>query len=186
MVAVRATTDQIPALAEEIEYRRRDGRDIYDEWRNGVYWLVDVPPPEYGELLVDLAVLLHPLAESRGLHIASPVNIGIDRDDCRVPNMGVYRPNTPRTAPAFLETALLVVELLAPGERSGENLPFYRAWNVMECLEIDLERLTAELFANTTEEGWCPVTHSGVLPLVVTRPALTAEGGQLRLSDYDN
>jgi hypothetical protein len=184
MVAVQATTEQVPVLAEEIEYRRRDGRDIYDEWRNGVYWLVDVPPPECGELLVDLAVLLHPLAEAAGLHTASPVNIGIDREDCRTPNLGVYRPGTLRTSPAFLETAVLVVEVLAPGEASGANLGFYKSWGVQEHLEVNWEAHTVSLLVNV-DRAWELTGLSPALGFdVIDSERIVTAGGELDLRDY--
>jgi len=184
MFPVRATTDQIPGLADELERRHRDGRDIYDEWRGGVYWLVDVPGPEHGELLVDLAVMLRPLVRAAGLRSASPVNIGINREDCRVPDLSVYRPGTPRTSPAFLATALLVVEILSPGETPKEKLGFYEAAGVKEYLEVDLGRGTAELLA-ISDAGLGHGTESEVLPgLVVDGRWISVGNDGLDVAEY--
>jgi Uma2 family endonuclease len=183
MVAVRATTEQVPALAEEISRREATGQDTYDEWWNGVYRIVTGPSPEHGELLNELVVLLHPLVKAAGLKSAAPINIGINRDDCRVPDLGVYRPNTPRTSKAFLETAVLVVEILSPGEVPGEKLLFYAAWAVQEYLEIDQERRTARLLVNTAD-GW---QHTGLSPAlgfdVVDGERIVTADGELDLRD---
>jgi Uma2 family endonuclease len=166
MVAVRATTEQVPALAEEIARREATGQDTYDEWWDGEYRIVTGPSPEHGELLNELIVLLHPLVKAAGLKYAAPVNIGVNREDCRVPDLGVYRPDTPRTSQAFLQTAVLVVEVLSPGEVPGAKLDFYRHWGVEEYLEIDQERRTATLLVSTERPHPLPPKweHAGASP----------------------
>lgn len=184
MVAVRTTTEEFPELGEEIARRHEEGRDTYDEWWEGVYRIVTGPSPEHGRLLNKLVILLDPLAEAVGLHTSAPINIGVDRQDCRVPDLGIYRPDTPRSSPAFVETAAMVVEILSPGERAGEKLPFYRAWAVDEYMEIDLARGTAGLLLNRPD-GWMTATQSKVLPLTVTLTEITAsDGGRIVLSDF--
>lgn len=163
MVAVHTTTDEYPPLAEYLEFRRLRGLDTYDEWWQGVYRIVTGPSPEHGELLDDLAELLGPLVRAAGLKSAAPVNIGVDKVDCRVPDRAVYEPDTPRTSPAFLATALLVIEVLSPGERPHEKLDFYRAHGIQEYLEIDLAQGTVELW-RCAEDGWEPQHQSRVLP----------------------
>jgi Uma2 family endonuclease len=181
MVAVRATTEQVPALAEEIGRRQATGEDTYDEWWNGEYRIVTGPTPEHGRLVNKLVILLDPLAEAVGLHTAAPVNIGINREDCRVPDLGVYRPDTPRTSRAFLETAVLVVEVLSPGETPGEKLPFYAAWGIQEYLEIDQERRTVVLLVRVADT-W---EHSGLSPAlgfdVVDGERIVTTAGELDL-----
>lgn len=145
MTIVLASTEELVGLEEDLERRRREGRDTYDEWWDGVYRIVTGPTPEHGRLLGELYVLFRPLALRAGLHMALPINIGTDKANCRVPDMGVYRPDTPRTSPAFLATAELVVEVLSPGETPSEKLPFYAEHGVKEYLEIDLTRGTASL-----------------------------------------
>src|SRR3954453_8946225 len=153
MVAVHLTTDELPGVADLLEQRRRNGLDTYDEWWNGELRIVTGPTPEHGRLLNDLAYLLVPLARARGLHTAAPVNIGVDKMDCRVPDFAVFNPDTPRTtSSAFLATALLVVEVLSPGERSGAKLAFYRDHGVREYLEIDLTGGTAVLLLRVRSE----------------------------------
>jgi Uma2 family endonuclease len=185
MVAVRATTDQVPALAEEIGRREATGEDTYDEWWNGVYRIVTGPSPEHGRLVNKLAILLDPLAESVGLHTAAPVNIGINREDCRVPDLAVYHPNTPRTSQAFLETAVMVVEVLSPGEVPGEKLPFYGAWGVQEYLEIDQARRSARLLVIDDQQQWGVAGTSRALQFdVVNGERIVSTHGELDLSTF--
>lgn len=185
MVAVHTTTDEYPPLREHIELRRLQGLDTYDEWWEGVYRIVTGPSPEHGELLADLAELLGPLKRAAGLRSSSPVNIGVDKENCRVPDMGFFEPDTPRTSPAFLETALLVVEVLSPGEKPKEKVDFYQAHGVKEYLEINLERSTAELWGWTenlagTATGWTQETDSEILPglTIGTMPIRQRGGGE--------
>ena len=94
------------------------------------------------------------------------VNIGVDKYDAKVPDLGVFRRDTPRTSPAFLETAELVVEVLSPGERAGEKLPFYASRDVKEYLEVDLRLHTVRLLANVDGQ-WRDVRASTVIDLSV-------------------
>jgi Uma2 family endonuclease len=182
MVAVRATTDQVPALAEEIGRREATGENTYDEWWNGVYRIVTGPSPEHSRLVGKLFVLL--LAEAVGLHVAAPVNIGINREDCRVPDLGVYHPETPRTSQAFLETAVMVVEVLSPGEVPGEKLAFYGAWGVQEYLEIDQGRRTARLLV-VADQQWEVAGASRALQLdVVDDERIVTTHGELDLRTF--
>jgi Uma2 family endonuclease len=192
MVAVQATTDAWPELRDLLADRQRRGLDRYDEWWQGVYRVVTGPTPEHGELVLELGSLLGPVVREAGLRQAAPVNIGSDKHDCRVPDLGVYRSDTRRTSPAFLATAVLVVEILSPGERSGSKLDFYAAWAVQEYLEIDLAKCTAELYVSRWQDenftdfaGWDQVTDSEHLDFGVrmgrTRRGLVAGRNSLDL-----
>jgi Uma2 family endonuclease len=163
---VQTSTDEAPELLALIEHRRANGLDRYDEWWEGVYRIVTGPSPEHGEFIVLLGALLLPEVRARELALSSPVNIGVDEYDAKVPDLGVFRRDTPRTAPAFLDTAELVVEVLSPGERAGEKLPFYAFRNVSEYLEVDLRHRSVRLLENVDGE-WRDVRASGVIELSV-------------------
>jgi Uma2 family endonuclease len=163
---VQTSTDEVPELLDLIEHRRASGLDTFDEWWQGMYRIVAVPPPEHGELVVSLGALLLQRARARALTVAAPVNIGIDKSDARVPDIAVFRADTERTSPAFLRTAELVVEILSPGERAGEKLPFYAEWGVREYLEIDLPHGTVRLLADR-DGTWEPVDASAVVELTI-------------------
>jgi Uma2 family endonuclease len=162
MVMVQTTTDEYPALGEYVALRQARGLDTYDEWWQGVYRIVTGPSPEHGELVSDLSELLGPLVRATGLKRGAPINIGLDRTDCRVPDLAIFEPDTPRTSPAFLTSALVVIEVLSPGEQSGEKLDFYQDHGVKEYLEIDLAAGTVGLWV-WSEGNWKPETDSNVL-----------------------
>lgn len=157
------TTDQ---LSDWLAHRRETGQDTYDEWWNGEYRIVTGPSPEHGRLLVALTVLLYPLVDGAGLHVSAPVNIGTDKRDCRVPDLGVFEPGTTRTSAAFLATARLVVEVLSPSEEARAKLDFYRAHRIEEYLEIDLERHEVTLLRRR-DDNWVQTEQSAALPLVI-------------------
>jgi len=102
------------------------------------------------------------------MKVAAPVNIGVYKAVCRVPDIGVYQPDTARTSPAFLATAVLVVELLSPGEVAGAKLDFYGSHGVEEVLEVDVATGQARLLFRPDEAGaaepWSERSESRTLP----------------------
>jgi len=131
-----------------------------------VYRIVTGPSPEHGEFVVNLGAVLIPKVRARGLGLSTPVNVGEDKYDAKVPDLGIFRRDTPRSSPAFLDTAELVVEVLSPGERAGEKLPFYASRNVKEYLEIDLRLRTVRMLTNVDGQ-WRDARASGVIELSV-------------------
>lgn len=103
-----------------------------------------------------MALILVPLARTRRLLTSAPANIGVDKVDCRVPDLAVFEPHTPRTSAAFLATARLVVEVLSPGEVAGAKFGFYAAQGVEEYLEVDLAAGTVLLLARQ-DANWVPI-----------------------------
>ena len=163
---VQTSTDEAPELLERIERRRIDGLDRYDEWWEGMYRIVTGPTPEHGEFVIAFGAALLPRVRARGLALAAPVNVVIDKYDAKVHDLGVFRRDTPRTSPAFLDTAELVVEVMSPGERAGEKLPFYASRNVKEYLEVDLRARSVRLLAQRAGE-WAAIDRSEVIELSV-------------------
>jgi len=163
---VQTSTDEAPELLALIEQRRATGLDRYDEWWQGVYRIVTGPSPEHGEFVANLAAALLPKARARGLGLSTPVNVGVDKFDARVPDLGIFRRDTQRSSPAFLESAELVAEGLSPGELAGEKLPFYASRNVREYLEVDVRAQSVRLLANIQGQ-WCEVDSSSVIDLSV-------------------
>ena len=165
---VLVTTDQAPVLEDWLSQRHAAGLDRYDYWNQGVYVVVTGPSPEHGQVLTHLLLVLAPAAMAKGLAVSPPANIGIDKADCRVPDIAVYAPDTARTSPAFLATALLVVEVLSPGEPAQAKLDFYARWGVTEYLEADLTRHTVRLWHRTAGQPWTETTRSETLDLDLT------------------
>ncbi len=182
MTVVLTPIDAVAGLAEAIEARHEAGLDRYDEWWEGVYRIVTGPSPEHGRLAAWLGRALWAPSAAAGLHVAAPINIGTDKADCRVPDIGVYHPDTPRTSPAFLATAVMAVELLSPGEAPESKLAFYRSHGVAELLEVDVATGAARLLLrpdSTAEPAapWAEATASQVIPgLVIVDGAIEADG----------
>lgn len=177
MTTVHASTEQVPELAEALARRREQGLDTYDEWWEGVYRIVTGPSPEHGRVTGRLFGFLDALTEGTDLQVSAPVNIGMEKDDARVPDISVFRANTPRSSSAFLRTAALVVEVLSRGEPAGAKLDFYARWGVEEHLELHLHDRTMRLLRHDGS-GWQSQTSSHVLPFRLDGDALVA--GALR------
>lgn len=175
MTKVLASTEDVPGLADAIARRRETGLDTHDEWWEGVYRVVTGPSPEHGEIAVLLGAWLQRLASTLGLRTAAPVNIGTDGLDAKVPDLAVYRPDTPRTSPAFLATAVLVVEILSPKEVPGEKLAFYAGVGIGEYLEIDPQSRSIRLLVRHRND-WQPAVASPALGFTVVSGALDAGG----------
>jgi Uma2 family endonuclease len=159
MTTVLATTEDLPELADVLARRQKLGLDLFDECWDGVYRVIPVPAPEHGVMLARLGAYLLPLADAAGLNASTLANIGRDGVDYRVSDLAVFKPDTPRTSPAFLASAELVVEVRSPREEAGAKLDFYARCSVREYLEIgDGARLL-----RCTDGEWAPVEHSDVL-----------------------
>ena len=159
---VQLPAAMVPDVGRLIDERRRLGLDLFDEWHEGVYVIVAGPSPEHGDIALELGAILKPLARARGLRIATPTNIGTDEDDSRVPDLTVYRPDTPRTSQAFLATAELAIEVLSPRERPQAKLGFYAAHGVREYVEVDPDARTVRLWRNV-DGSWHEFARSEVL-----------------------
>jgi Uma2 family endonuclease len=166
MTMVLASTDAVPELAEVIARRHEQGLDTYDEWWDGTYRIVTGPNPEHGQILGLLTMIILPAAQARGLLFSPPVNIGIDKVDARVPDIGIFRPDEARTSPAFLAGAELVVEILSPGETPQAKLDFYARWHVREYVEVDMAARTVTLL-RYDRTAWTEHDDSEVLGLTV-------------------
>ena len=162
MTTVLASTETLPELVAALARRHELGLDTYDEWWEGVYRVVTGPSPEHGELVARLAAYLLPMADAAGLKVSAPANIGRDKDDCRVPDLALFRPDTPRTSPAFLAAAELVIEILSPAEEPGAKLDFYARWGVSEYLEVDPAHQLLRLLSRS-EDQWKPASRSEIL-----------------------
>jgi hypothetical protein len=165
-IVVQLPADSFPEIGRLIDERHRLGLDTFDEWHAGVYVVVAGPSPEHGRIVVQLAIALAPLADAAGLHLASPANIGTDRDDCRVPDLAVFRPDTARTSRGFLATAEVAVEVLSPGERPRAMLGFYAGRDVREYLEVDPVERALHLWRSDSG-AWRETDRSVVLDVAV-------------------
>ena len=163
---VQTSTDEAPELLERIEQRRVTGQDRWDEWWEGVYRIVTGPTIDHQRLLVALFKLLEARLGDGTMEVLPGINIGIDKQDARVPDIAILSKNERRTSRAFMAGAALVVEILSPSERSHEKLPFYAQWGVSDYIEVDLDHRTVEILRNDAGT-WLPGERCQVVDLTV-------------------
>lgn len=175
MTTVLASTDALAGLEEALERRRAQGLDTYDEWWDGVYRIVTGPPPEHGRIALRLGAFLDALCAGTDLWVSAPLNVGIDKQDARVPDIGVIREDVERTSPAFVASAVLVVEVLSKGESPGEKLAFYARWQVEEYLEVDPARREVRLLVRQ-DQAWQASEASPALGFVLDGDVLAGTG----------
>ena len=161
---VHTSTDDAPELLARIEQRHATGLDLWDVWWVGVYGIVTAPTREHQRLLKTLVNLLDTRIADPASEVLPDINIGLDKQDARVPDIAVLKVDVQLTSPAFVETAEMVVEILSPGERSSEKLPFYARWGVGEYVEIDLAHRTVQMLRNQ-DDRWLPIERCQVVDL---------------------
>ena len=166
MAQVLATTELLESWLRE---RSARGQDLFDYYKEGVYIVAPAPGGEHQRTQFSLSLIIGPVAIAKGLIPTGPLNIGRDREDYRIPDLVVQAPGTPMTSPAFYATALLVVEVLSPGERAGDKPDFYAQWGVREYLEVDPAARSFCLLRRGEQlaSRWVEVDHSDVLDLAV-------------------
>lgn len=180
MVNVLASTAAVPELVDGLHRRREEGRHAADEWQRDVYHLTAPHRPEHGNAVARLTGYLLPLAESLGLQLATGATIGRPGQESRVPAITVFDVGSPRTTPASLSTAELVVDVIDHGAPGGDRLGFYARWRVREVLTVDLDQCAVELL-RATPDGWDLDPHSQVLGFDVDDDALTSLRGRFRI-----
>jgi len=141
---------------EMIEERRRLGLDRRDEMWEGVLHMVPPASSAHGEVENDLGALFRQAAKTRGLRRISQPGVF----DPKVPGMTSYRvPDLAYARPADVThrgiegRAVLVVEVLSPGDDSYEKLPFYRRLGVEELLYVDPTTKAFEV-RRPAGDGW--------------------------------
>jgi Uma2 family endonuclease len=139
---VRAVMVPVPEslLAE----RRRTGADRRDEMWEGVLHMVPPASGPHQRLNAAMCEVFGPLARANGL--VPHVEAGVFRagDDYRVPDQCYARPD--QLSERGVEGAVLVVELLSPGDETYDKLDWYATVGVDEVLVVDPETRTPEVF----------------------------------------
>ena len=132
--------DPQPAEFEELlERRRRLGQNRFDEVWEGVLHMNPAPSGRHGRIEAQLLAMLHGPAAAAGLTVLGQFNLGDNEHDYRVPDGGLHRDFADRV---FYPTAVLVIEIVSPGDESWEKLDFYAAHRVEELLMVDPQERT--------------------------------------------
>jgi Uma2 family endonuclease len=133
--------------------RRAWGADHHDEVWEGVYVMAPLPNDEHQELVADLLSIFQEVIKRPGLGTVRPgVNLAGDtenwRDDFRCPDVVVFlRDTKARNCDTHWRGgADFVVEIVSPGDRSLEKIPFYGRIGVRELLVIDRQPWRLELY----------------------------------------
>ncbi len=155
-------------LAALLERRRQAGADRFDEVWDGVYHMVPGPSHAHARLEVRLHLLLEPLTRDAGLELTGQFNLGESEQDFRVPDGGMHRPGA---GEIWHTTAALVIEIISPGDKSWQKLPFYAKHDVDEVLIVDPGERTVTWLA-LREGEYRAVGRSG---LVALGPAALAD-----------
>ena len=154
-------SDPPPAeFAALLERRRQWGADRHDEIWEGVYRMIPAPGEAHWLIDEQLAELLRPLARAAGLISSPEFNLG-DKDDFRVPDRGLHRPEITGD---WRPTAALVVEILSPGDETWAKLPFYAAHDVDELLIVDPQSRTIKWLA-LEQDDYRPIEQSRLIHL---------------------
>lgn len=149
-----------------IELRRARGADRHDEVWEGEYHMAPAPHPHHGYVDDELAAALRAPARAAGLTSTSAFNLGT-ADDYRVPDRGLHRELPTAT---FAPTAVLVVEIVSPGDESWAKLAFFAAHGVQEVVIAD-PTLRSLTWLVREGEGFVETARSGLLDLDVVEVA---------------
>ena len=145
-----------------VERRRELGQDLLDEIWEGVYHMNPAPHRRHAHVAQQLAELLGPPAREVGLlPMMSIFNLG-EPDNYRVPDGGLFQPGPDEV---YVPTALLVVEIVSPDDKTWEKLDFYATHRVAELLIVDPQERAVQWLALAPSGEYGPVETSGVIPL---------------------
>ena len=143
-----------PNLEEQIlaERAASDG-DQYDEVWEGVYIVTPLPNDEHQEIVSALDSILHEVIAWPKLgKVRAGVNLS-DRGEgweknYREPDVAVFLGDGKAInhGTHWQGAADFLVEIISPGERTREKIPFYDRIGVVELLVIDRDPWTLELY----------------------------------------
>lgn len=154
--------DPLPPEVERlVETRKRLGLDTFDEVWEGAYHMAPAAKGRHGYLAQQLAEILGPSARAAGLVASAPFNLG-ERDNLRVPDLGIHRAFNPRES--WYATAAMVVEVTSPGDETWDKLPFYAAHGVDEVLIVEPDARRVHLLRRDGK-GYADAETSGLVKL---------------------
>ncbi len=125
----------------------------YDEIWEGVYIVTPLPNNEHQEIVGEFGLILREVIRRPGLGQVFPgVNLS-DRaegwkQNFREPDVAVFLKNTKAINhdTHWQGAADFLVEIISPGERTRDKIPFYGSIGVVELLIVDRDPWTLELY----------------------------------------
>jgi Uma2 family endonuclease len=141
--------------AQILAERMGSDGDQYDEVWEGVYIVTPLPNDEHQEFVSALDSILH---EVIGWAKLGKVRAGINLSDrhegwkqnYREPDVAVFLRggSAVNHGTHWQGAADFLVEIISPGERTREKIPFYSSIGVVELLIVDREPWSLELYRN--------------------------------------
>ena len=129
------------------------GGDRYDEVWEGTYVMSPLPNIEHQEIVSRLVRILGDVVGWPGQGEVFPgINLSDRGDDWehdyRAPDVAVFLPGNraEKWVTHFRGPADFLVEILSPGDRTREKIPFYSRLGVQELLLVDRQPWTLELY----------------------------------------
>lgn len=137
-----------PEIDDVLARRHALGQDRFDEVWQGVYHMAPFASIEHGRVVSDVLYALEPRARVHGLFSIDGFNLGLDKNDFRVPDAGwvrqpirgVYAPN-----------AIAVLEVLSPEDETFAKFDFYLDRGVREILVAHPTEQWIKCYANNGE-----------------------------------
>jgi Uma2 family endonuclease len=155
--------DNHPELTEWIARRRAMRQDLHDEVWHGEYHMAAAPNFFHSVVAAELARALDRLAPPRGLVVGTAFNLGLDKDNFRVPDLGIHRELLDAV---WVPTAAMVVEVVSPDDESWLKFDHYAARGVDEVLIADPRDRMLHLFV-LVDGRYEPTDRSSLLDVAV-------------------
>jgi Uma2 family endonuclease len=146
----------------------------YDEIWEGVYIVTPLPNDEHQEIVSALDSILHEIIAWPKLgKVRAGINLSDRKDDWkqnyREPDVAVFLRGgrAINRGTHWQGAADFLVEIISPGERTREKIPFYSSIGVVELLIIDRDPWSLELYRHEngqlTKVGQSTLASSEVL-----------------------
>ena len=127
--------------------------DQYDEVWEGVYVVTPLPNNDHQEIVGEFVSVLREVIRRPGLGKVFPgVNLSDREEDWkqnyREPDVAVFlrEGKAINCGTHWRGAADFLVEIISPGERTREKIPFYSSLGVVELLIVDRDPWTLELY----------------------------------------